>query len=318
MLESQNVDINDYKASFADVYNLDDPRAYFRSLVPNDYIIPHLAQNIFLQIIGKLQGPRQNPVQIVDLGCSYGINAALLKRALTWDLLTNRYLLPELTALPPAAVRRLDKLFFESWPARHGVRVLGIDVAERAVRYAMDAGTLDEGFAVDLERQEVPADLALVLGRVDLLVSTGCVGYVTEKTFTRLARAFAAAGRVPWVASFVLRAVDYTPIAACLDRLGLVTETLEGVTFVQRRFADPSEMEHTLRALKDRGIDPLLHEARGMLHAQLYLSRPAASVEASPIDRLLSVSAGIHKPFQAAADAMSGLGLNKDHPSKLA
>src|SRR3546814_4460330 len=40
-----------------------------------------------------------------------------------------------------------------------------------------------------------------------LIVSTGCVGYVSNRTFERLA-ACTAHGEAPWVASFVLRSEE--------------------------------------------------------------------------------------------------------------
>lgn len=306
-MKTQNaIALNEIKADFSNVYNLDDPREYFRSLAANDYIIPHIARDIFLQLIDVRDDLHKKTLNIIDLGCSYGVNAALLKRHLNWDMLVARQTLPGMMRLPSVALQRLDRLFLESWPLRERIRMIGIDIAERAIAYANAVGALDIGFPVDLENEDMPPRLRREVETADLIVSTGCVGYVTERTFSRLALAMADQQKKPWVASFVLRAVDYSRIARELSRAGLVTEKLEGMTFVQRRFADVAEMEATLEILKRRGIDSSFHEARGLMHAEFYLSRPPEDIQKRPLHQLIRVSAGMNKPHQIAAETLSG------------
>jgi hypothetical protein len=85
---------------------------------------------------------------------------------------------------------------------------------------------------------------------------------------------------------------SYDRIAEVLARRGLVTEKLEGVTFVQRRFQSEAEARATVGALEGRGIDTRGKEADGLLHAELYVSRPPAAIEAMPLGRLVSVTSG--------------------------
>lgn len=306
MKPQHNIALNEIKADFSNVYNLDDPREYFRSLSINDYIIPHIARDVFLQLIECHEENRHKTLNIIDLGCSYGVNAALLKRHLNWDMLVARQTLPGMMRLPSAALQRLDRLFLESWPLRERIRMVGIDIAERAIAYANAIGALDIGFPIDLENEDLPPRLRHEVEKADLIVSTGCVGYVTERSFARLALAMADQQKKPWVASFVLRAVDYSKISRELARAGLVTEKLEGVTFVQRRFADVPEMEATLEILKRRGIDSSFHEARGLMHAEFYLSRPPEDIQRRPLSQLIRVSAGLNKPHQIAAETLCG------------
>jgi SAM-dependent methyltransferase len=306
MRPQHTIALNEIKADFSNVYNLDDPREYFRSLSGNDYIIPHIARDVFLQLIDSRDEAHRKTLNIIDIGCSYGLNAALLKRHLNWDMLVARQTLPGMMLLPSVVLQRLDRLFLESWPLRERIRMIGIDIAERAIAYANAIGALDIGFPVDLENEDMPQRLRREVETADLIVSTGCIGYVTERSFSRIALAMADQQRKPWVASFVLRAVDYSRIARELSRAGLVTEKLEGITFVQRRFADVAEMEATLEILRRRGIDPSFHEARGLMHAELYLSRPPEDIQKRPLDQLVRVSAGLNKPHQIAAETLCG------------
>ena len=78
-------DINEAKANMDYIYNQSDPRAYFRELKKLDYAIPEVAKPIFQKLITALQRRRNDTVHVLDLGCSYGVNAALLKHDLSMD-----------------------------------------------------------------------------------------------------------------------------------------------------------------------------------------------------------------------------------------
>src|SRR5690606_11532367 len=135
----------------------------------------------------------------------------------------------------------------------------------------------------------------------DLVASTGCVGYVTERSFGHILEASADAAP-PWIASFVLRMFPYDAIARTLEDAGYVTERLDGVAFTQRRFASADERRHVIAAVESMGRDPAGLEAEGRQCAEFFLSRPAAEAAACPLADLFAdrapdlVAAGIAVP----------------------
>lgn len=290
--------INRDKANFSAIYSQPDPRAYFRTLGALGYVIPHLAKPVFEQLIdARRQARGGGPITVLDLGCSYGVNAALMKYMLNYDHLVERYDALAWQPLSPDELTALDRHFYAAWPRRPDIRVIGLDVSEPAVRYAEACGILDVGIVADLESGMVPAEAAAALAQVDLIVSTGCVGYVTNRTFEALAKVCTGNGEAPWVASFVLRMFDYAEIARTLTRQGLETEKFEGATFVQRRFLDEEEMRGAMTALAARGLSPAGKESDGLFHAELFFSRPRAESEARPINQLVSVASGVNRNF---------------------
>ena len=76
-------EINEAKANMDYLYDQPDPRAYFREMQKLGYTIPSVAKPIFQKLISQLQRQRNNSVHVLDLGCSYGVNAALLKHDLS-------------------------------------------------------------------------------------------------------------------------------------------------------------------------------------------------------------------------------------------
>jgi len=299
--------INAEKHNFNDLYSQNDPRDYFKYLGQLDYIIPHVAQPIFDELI-RARGVRQaKPVTVLDVGASYGINGALMKCGVQYEALRERYTAPALQNLSDDELLELDRAYYRSWPRRDNVRVIGLDVSENAIRYAEACGIIDQGIVADLEAEKPGPEVAAELANVDLIVSTGCVGYVTSKTFERICN-LSRPGRAPWVASFVLRMFPYDHIAAALAQYGLVTEKFEGATFIQRRFADRAEMEATVATLERRGIDTRAREAGGLYHAELFISRPQEEIDRCPIQNLVSVVSGVDKPWMIGTNVLGGYG----------
>jgi SAM-dependent methyltransferase len=299
--------INSGKINFDSLYAQEDPREYFKYLGQLDYIIPHLAQPVFAQLIRARAQTQTGPVTVLDLGCSYGVNGALMKYRLDFEALRQRYTAPDLQTLSTSELLALDRSFYAAWPKNQQVRVIGVDISANAVRYAEAAGTLDRGIAADFEARDPTPEEAEALADVDIIVSTGCVGYVTSKTFQRLAR-LARQGRPAWVASFVLRMFPFDEIAATLATQGLVTEQFEGATFVQRRFADRQEMEATMRAVEARGFDTRGHEAEGLFHADLFVSRPEEEIARCPVQRMVSVVSGANKAWRVGTNVLGSFG----------
>ncbi len=281
-------EINSGKEAFDDIYNQPVPFGYFKTLGALDYEIPSTAKPVLRSVIGALREMRGIEVPtVLDLGCSYGINGALWKYDLEVSDLVERYAARELNGTPVNRIISEDARFFDALPPTEDIRVIGLDVADHAIDYAVKAGIMDAGVAENLEERSLSAHAAELLADTDLIASTGCIGYVTERTFDRLAPVVTQGG-APWVASFVLRMFPYDKIAATLESWGLVTEKLEGRTFTQRRFASEEEKAHVLAQLERVGIDPTGLEAEGQFHAEFYLSRPVDEVRRRPLAAIVS------------------------------
>lgn len=256
------------KVSLDHVYIEPDPRPYFTTLGALDYQLPQLAKPYFAKLVEDLGEPT-----VLDVGCSYGVNAALYRCDATMDELCRHYTSEEAGRLDRAGLIARDRALVGS----PGARFVGLDASAPALAYAHAAGFIDEAIHADLERDDPTEDQAALLAGVDLVVSTGCIGYVTERTIGRIAGL--PGGRRPAMAHFVLRMFSYEPIAASLAALGYRTTGVAGL-FKQRRFADPREHEQILDAIRANGVRPDDLETEGWLCAQLYLSEPISE----PVD----------------------------------
>ncbi|WP_051400265.1 hypothetical protein [Haloechinothrix halophila] len=268
------------KVSLDHIYAQSDPRAYFRTLRELDYCIPQLAKPYFAKLVDDYRQARGvTTCQIVDIGCSYGINAALLNCDLTMDELYDRYCDDAVMSVSRAELLRQDRQLVRARGGLDRHRFVGLDAAQPALAYAREAGFLDADVHADLESREPTEQQRARIAGTDLVISTGCLGYVTGTTLERVITA--AGERRPWLAHFVLRMFPFGPVADMLTRLGYDTIPVDGV-FKQRRFADEHEQVRMVDTLTAHGVDPEGLETDGWLYAQLYLSVPRG--ERSTID----------------------------------
>src|SRR5829696_2512224 len=277
------------KTNFDLIYDLEDPREYFNTLGRFDYRIPHHGQRLFSELIearrdASRDGNGAPRLRVVDVCCSYGINAALLKYETTLEEMYARYGSGELADLSGEELAEDDAAFYGARRRGASPEVVGLDVAQNAVSYGLRSGILDAGFAENLEEDEPTEALGGAVSGANLLTVTGGIGYVTDRTFERRLRCMAEGsdGRMPWVAAFALRWVSYDRISEVLSDYGLVTEKLAGRTFAQRRFADEAEREYVLEELVKAGVDTNGKEDTGWYHANFYLSRPAKEAKTPP------------------------------------
>ena len=125
----------------------------------------------------------------------------------------------------------------------------------------------------------------LVLENADMVISTGCVGYVTSKSLGHLIES--SLDRNVWMANFVLRMFDYEPVEEMMADHGYVTEKFSGRMFPQRRFVSREERDKVFDNLNDRGLSPDGAESKGWYMAELHVSRPAGEA-AAPLSALLA------------------------------
>ncbi|UVK48577.1 hypothetical protein BPNPMPFG_007982 (plasmid) [Mesorhizobium sp. AR07] len=259
------------KHDFTASYNGRWPHAYFRACLAVDYMLPDRAKPIFERIFADYRRIRnKTKLKIIDVGCSYGVNAALLRTDLDLDDLYAAYLEPSGSLSREEEIEH--RAFFRNQGLRDDIQFVGVDPSFRAVRYALDLGLLEAGVAADLETRDLTIKERSALADADILISTGCVGYATERTFARVYEASATSR--PWVVAFVMHRFSYDDIAAALRAFSLETRPLERFRQRQSRFSTSKELRAILKAMAKLGIEDRLERTTGYIYASCYISAP--------------------------------------------
>ncbi len=273
------------KIDITDIYNKPDPRRYYSTLRHLEYQIPGTAKPVFQRVISAYRHAHEkDKVRVLDVGCSYGVNAVILKCDLGMDQLYDLYACQAGASTKRNQLLAHDQSLMDECIKDGELEVVGLDISKSAVDYAVEAHLLDDGVAANLEAGAPPSEAAAVLDEADLVISTGCIGYVGKKTLKGILDANAP--QKPWMTHFVLRMFPFDERGAVLEHFGYVTEKVENQTFVQRRFASDEEQEHVLQRLSELGIDPSGLEAEGWYHAEAFISRPAEDYAGTSIGEL--------------------------------
>jgi SAM-dependent methyltransferase len=271
------------KIDLTNIYDRPDPRSYYSTLRRLKYMIPETAKPIFQNVIAAYRTLKnKQKVRIIDVGCSYGINAVMLKGDLEMDQLYSLYATETTAKARKDQLLARDRALMSDLVKDADLEVVGLDASASAIQYAVDAHLLDDGVAADLETAAPSPEVAAVLDDTDIIISTGCIGYVGEDTLKNLVGINAP--RQPWMVHFVLRMFPFDGIQRVLGPMGYVTEKITDRTFLQRRFASEDERRHVLQRLDELGIDPTGLESEGWYHAEAFISRPAAECPRLPVN----------------------------------
>ncbi|MBN9021537.1 MAG: hypothetical protein J0H08_05480, partial [Rhizobiales bacterium] len=189
MIEMKAFDLDsDGKIDLNRVYERPDPRAYYQTLSRLDYQIPAAAEPLFRKTIRALRQSRQSRrVTMLDVVSSYGVNAAILKHRYSLPGLFDLYGREATAAVAsPEALLGRDRALFDGPRSDASLVAVGLDASDDAIAYATEAGIIDSGIAANFEERDPTGAEAEALAPVDLVVSTGAIGYVDAPTFERI------------------------------------------------------------------------------------------------------------------------------------
>jgi carnitine O-acetyltransferase len=234
-------------------------------------------------IDARRQSRRQNRIALLDVGSSYGVNAALLNHSVNLPDLFRLYSREMTKDLSRSELVARDRKLFSERRTDRDATIVGLDVAGEALDYAEEIGIIGAGLTANLERRPPPVEDRELLSGIDLVISTGAIGYVGAPTFTRI---LDCARRGPWLALFSLRMFPVDKIASALGTRGYSFYRLRDRTFPQRRFASRDEARKVLMRLQELRIDPTGREADGWYHADFYFAWRGAETVLPPIPGL--------------------------------
>jgi hypothetical protein len=269
------------------IYDQPDPRDYYQTLTNLGYCIPDEAAPVFRSVVAGERAARGvDRLTIIDVGCSYGVNAAILKHGRSMADLYTAYSAGQSGALSRRELLARDRAFYRAGSGDRQLSFVGLDVAAKALGYACQAGILDGGVAADLEQRAPMPEEAALMAPTDLIISTGAIGYVGAPTFDHL---LDTCTRPPWLGLFALRMFPVDAIAERLAERGYAVFRLSGRTFKQRRFAGRTEFNEVLANLAALGIDPTGLEADGWYHAEFFFARPENEPAPPPVAGLVRI-----------------------------
>ena len=266
----------DVKKDFTDIYTQNSPYEYLNEMRNLHYRIPDFTKPLYESLAEQLYQNLNRPINILDLGSGYGINSALLTFDLTMSDLDNFFLKNE---KPPTIEQ--TKQFFAQQPHRNSkLNFYHIDISAPALKFSEKAGLCKGSLCVNLENDNpnMPEEFL----PIDLVIATGCVGYIGYRSFGRLfeilneyqakVESTQRSPRITPIFAFsILRIFPIDKITRAFDYYGFTLKKSEMEPICQRRFVNEDEMQQTMSLLQDNGIATSNLEETGSLFADFYV-----------------------------------------------
>ncbi|MGF1609066.1 MAG: hypothetical protein ACFCUQ_06705 [Kiloniellales bacterium] len=290
---SDSITVREHE-DFARVYDLPDPRPYYRALRPLDYRMPAVACGYLEQHAARIasaRGPGRDGarLRLLDFACGYAANGALLLHELSLDELYAFYG-SDAPDDPGGDPTTHDARFFTARrSADPAFEVGGLDVAATALAYARDCGLLHEAFAENLLESPPSTSLKAFLDSTDIVLETGGIGDLLAPCFARLLDAAGGTpgSRRPWFLYSPRGNVDEAPLRQLFAERGYRLETCSEEPFRYRRLMSAREEAEVTAAARRYGKDPAAHFHDGWFINPLRLARPKEDSAALPVSEIM-------------------------------
>lgn len=296
---------NQVKSSFEEVYCSPTPHAYFGEMQRLGYEIGEQAKPYFraaARLLRQQIGPN-HPIRLLDVGCSYGVGAALSKYDFSFHELADFFSDQASEDYRTCVKETRELIAAEGTEAP--LRCAGADASREAIRFAVETGLLEAGIAKNLEDDDsLDSQDAAILKKCTLLTSTGAIGYVGEKTLTPFLDLLGKGLELshgPYAVVTILRMFDPAPIARTFAKSGYLFVRVPGVRLRQRAFDGDREFDETIELLHQRGLDPEGWETKGHLYADLF-----AAASEKDLDELVTCLRHVHRELKSRDHATVG------------
>ena len=263
------------KKVFTNIYTQNSPYEYLKEMRKLQYRIPDSTKTLYLSLAQQLFNKLHRPVNVLDLGSSYGINSALMKYNLTMSQLDDFFLKEK------EPTKEQTRQFFENLPKNDALNFYQIDISEPALNFSEDMGLCKKGLNVNLETEKL--DLPQELSQIDMVIATGCIGYIGYKAFSNLLEEIKNQQSTsksetklvtPVFAFSVLRIFDMNKIQKTFDYYGYSLLKSELTPICQRHFSGTDEKSQTISLLHGKEIDTKGYEDDGNFYADIYVASP--------------------------------------------
>ena len=285
---------NQAKANFDNVYIQPTPHAYVKKMALHGYQIGEQARPYCLacaRLLEERNGAAW-PVQMLDVGCSYGMGSAFVKYGCSFDEIVAFFYSRAPKDLTSCS--EVTRMWLNVTAPACDMRCVGLDSSSPAIRFGLNSGLLDAGIVCNLEEtatRPTPEDIEWFKS-CNLLISTGAIGYITEETLSKVLPHLGKdhpADFGPIAVLTILRMFETEPIFAAFKKAGLILKQVPDIRLLQRNFADETEKTEVRKLLRDKGLDTRDYEDHGTLFADLYVAASTPKQLTTLIHRMQKV-----------------------------
>ncbi|MEB3343753.1 hypothetical protein [Okeania sp.] len=265
------------KADWSNVYVQATPASYLEIVSQQEYGVPDYGIQYLRPLLKMLYGKRQLPINIVDIGASYGIISTLLLHDLTMAELIDFFI--ENDNSQKRTWEEIER-FYQHQDIRHTEYKFYLsDSSQPAMDFSERVQVCEKAYCFDMRHEPLPEDLKQIIETTDLFIATGSLGYIGEYFFRQIFPIISQNSLSPLFAFVVYRAFYSSKIEKVFQDYNY-TLLKSSVPFKKgRKFASALEQENTIASLHQRNIDTVGFEDEGFYACEFYLGVPVSEKE---------------------------------------
>jgi hypothetical protein len=260
------------KKDFTDIYIQKNPTPYLEEMKNLEYRISDQTKPLYTHLAERIINYLKRPVKILDLGSSYGINSALMNHELVMSELDDFFV----DNNPEPSIKS-SRDFFDELPNNNpNLQFYLVDTSSPALDFAEKTGLCEDSFCVNMEKDFISTKFKQTMCSIDLIISTGCVGYIGWRSFANIfATINDEKAPLPLFAFTSLRIFRMNEIEKVFKENNFELLKTRIGPLKQRHFHNKTEMNDTLDLLKRRNIDTKNLEDTGYYFADFYVGGPS-------------------------------------------
>jgi len=265
------MDIN-AKADWSEVYVQPTPASYLQTVSKMEYGVPDYALQYLRPLLKMLHTEFQRPINIIDIGASYGIISTLLLHDLTMAQLIDFFVEKEQTK--KRTWEEIER-FYMNQDIRHTEYKFHLsDNSQPAMDFSERVQVCEKTYCFDMRHEALPVEFKPIIEKTDLFIATGSLGYIGEYFFQQIFPIISNNHLSPLFAFVVYRAF-FSPEIEKVFKGYNYTFIKSSIPFKKgRRFVSISEQEKAIKSLHQRNIDTVGFEDEGFYACEFYLGVP--------------------------------------------
>jgi hypothetical protein len=263
------------KEDWSAVYVQPTPASYLQTVSTREYGVPDYALQYLRPLLKKLHTEFQRPLNIIDIGASYGIISTLLRYDLTMTQLIDFFVENEQPQQRTWA--EIEKFYFAQDIRHPEYKFYLADNSQPAMAFSERVQVCEQAYCFEMRHEALPKELKPIIEITDLFIATGSLGYIGEYFFHQIFPIISNQHLSPLFAFVVYRAF-YSAYSAKIEKMFNdynYTLIKSKVPFKKgRKFANLSEQEAAIKSLHQRNIDTVGFEDDGYYAGEFYLGVP--------------------------------------------
>jgi len=203
------------KADWSHVYTAETAADYMLFSLESDYFAPEYAMGYLRPLFTKLSHELQRPLNLMDLGSSYGIISTLALYNLTWSELIDFYVKDN--QLINHSWQDIEHFYLHQLKPAHSHKFYLLDSSKPAIEFSIKMNLCEKGYVLDIKNDPLTDELKNVIQQIDVFICVGSISYFGANFFAQMLKVAVAKGHFPLLAFSTYPALYYKTCASDIE-----------------------------------------------------------------------------------------------------